>query len=55
MKTKIRSLILLIVFTVSVALFESCYTNKKGVVPCPTWGQINQIQNQSIQDIPVVD
>ncbi|NPA68057.1 MAG: hypothetical protein GXO50_05550 [Chlorobi bacterium] len=38
MKIKKR-IIITGLFFASLLLFGSCYTKKKGVVPCPTWGQ----------------
>ena len=53
MKSKIRSMLILLLFIFSIVLIESCYTKKKGVVPCPTWGQVDNIQNQNLNQIPV--
>ncbi|MCD6556549.1 MAG: hypothetical protein J7K64_05080 [Bacteroidales bacterium] len=54
MKTK-KHLIVISLFFACLFFFSSCYTKKRGVVPCPTWGQTNHIQHQSINSIPVAD
>ncbi len=46
MKTK-KQIILIGLFFSALFLFGSCYTNKKGIVPCPQWGQTEQGQTNT--------
>jgi len=48
MKRK-KQIIIISLFFAGLFLFGSCYTNKKGVVPCPSWGQTNTVDYQNIQ------
>jgi len=52
MNTK-KHLIVISLFFACLFLFSSCYTKKRGVVPCPTWGQIDQARNQIDTQIPI--
>ncbi len=36
-----------VLFFIALFSLSSCYTKKRGVVPCPTWGQVNQGQTNS--------
>lgn len=48
MKSKYRFTFIFLFLVFFVLLTESCYTKKKGIVPCPTWGQVEQNQNMSV-------
>ncbi len=52
MKTK-KYLIVISLFFACLFLLSSCYTKKRGVVPCPTWGQMNTVDYQHIRSTPV--
>ncbi len=51
MKRNLKSKFLVFFVLVSLSFLSSCYTNKRGVVPCPSWGQVEQEQNMPEKNI----
>ncbi|NPA44600.1 MAG: hypothetical protein GXO49_03605 [Chlorobi bacterium] len=49
---KIKSIIIVSVFFIGIISLSSCYTKKRGIVPCPSHGY-NNVDVESVDAVPL--
>jgi len=48
---KTKSIILTVIFFIGLFSLSSCYTKKKGIVPCPSHGY-NNVNIETVDNMP---